>query len=596
MNQIFFHYLKPFKKKIITSIFLILLVSIISAYIPIFEGRYIIDYINKNSKKANSLSINNIIKYKKTIFLFLFLNFILYFLCMIGRFIYNKLIISSIHKALEKIRKKLHKKIQNLPIRYFDQNTIGNIMSRVSNDMEIVSSGLQQTFSTLISSFFNISILIISMFWVNFRIGIIISLMIPISMITILIIQKKSRTLFIQRFEKTGEYSGFLQEKYLGHKEILLYNQQKRVFEDFKKYNNDLTKLIFKSSLLSGSSIAVVHFWTYAMLSIITILGFFLMQENLNPFLIKLGFITIQLGTFQAFTQYVWRLGNPINDLSQVFVILQSTKAASNRIFSFLSEYEDKEKKNKLITLNKAEGYVNFKNVNFSYNQDNIIIENINLSIEKNKMTAIVGPTGSGKTTLINLLTRFYKINKGEITIDNININKIENNSLRKILGVVFQDVWLFKGTILENIKYGSPNVTEKNVIEASKKTKLHNFVKTKEKKYQTIIDESTSNLSQGEKQLITITRILLRNPSILILDEATSTIDTQMESIVQKSIQKLFYNRTSIVIAHRLSTIINADMIIVLKNGNIIEKGQHTELLEKKGFYYDLFQSQFEK
>ncbi|WIA07889.1 MAG: ABC-type multidrug/protein/lipid transport system ATP-binding and permease protein [Candidatus Phytoplasma cynodontis] len=592
MNQIFFYYLKPFKKKIIISIFLIMIFSIISAYIPIFEGNYIMDYIKKNSSNTD-----NIIQYKKIIFTYLFFNFILYFICTIGKFIYNKLLIPSIHKSLGNIREKLHAKIHKLPIQYFDQNTIGNIMSRVSNDMETVSNGLQQTFSSLICSFFNISILTSLMFWINFRIGIIIFMMIPLSLITIFLINKKSRILFIKRFEKTGEYNGFLQEKYLGHKEILLYNQQKKVFEDFQEKNKELSKLIFKSNLLSGSSIAIIYFLTYTMLSIMIVLGFFLMKENLNYFFTKLGFITLKLGTFQVFTQYVWRLGNPINDISQAFVILQSTKAASNRIFTFLSEYEETEEKlNNLINLNQTKGYINFNNVSFGYEKNNQIIKNINLSIDQKQMVAIVGPTGSGKTTLINLLTRFYKIEEGNINIDGININKIKNESLRKILGVVFQDVWLFQGTILENIKYGSPNSTEEEIIQASKKTKLHDFIIKKEKSYQTLIDEESDNLSQGEKQLITITRILLRNPSILILDEATSTIDTQMELIIQKSIQELFNNRTSIVIAHRLSTIINADMIVVLKNGYIIEKGKHTELLKQKGFYYNLFQSQFEK
>ncbi|WCA22524.1 ABC transporter ATP-binding protein [Candidatus Phytoplasma oryzae] len=593
MNQIFFYYLRPFKKKIFISIFLIFLFSIISSYIPIFEGRYITDYINKNSVFTSN---NDMKQYKKIIFTYLFFNFILYLLCTIGKFIYNRFLISSIHKALAQIRQKLHEKIHNLPIKYFDKNTIGNIMSRVSNDMETISNGLQQTFSSFICSFFNISILTSLMFWINFRIGIIIFLMIPASLITIFCINKKARIIFIKRFEKTGEYNGFLQEKYLGHKEILLYNQQKNVFQEFKKHNKDLSKLIFKSNFLSGSSISIIFLFTYTMLAIMIVLGFFLMKEKLNPFFIKLGFVTIQLGTFQAFTQYVWRLGNPINDLSQAFVILQSTKAASYRVFNFLSEYEEKEDKTeKLINLNNVEGYIDFKNVSFGYDPENLIVKNINLSIKKNQMIAIVGPTGSGKTTLINLLIRFYKIQQGIITIDSIDINKIQNKSLRKILGVVFQDVWLFKGTILENIKYGSsPHTNEEDIIKAAKKTQLHDFIMSKEKGYQTIIEEESSNLSQGEKQLITITRILIRNPSILILDEATSTIDTQMELIVQKSIQELFNNRTSIVIAHRLSTVINADMIVVLQNGSIIEKGTHIELLRQKGFYYNLFQSQF--
>ncbi|KXT29457.1 ABC transporter family protein [Candidatus Phytoplasma oryzae] len=590
MNQIFFYFLKPFKKKIIISILLVIIFAIISSYIPIFEGRYIIDYIRNNAHSIN----NSMFQYKKTIFIYLFFNFILYIICTTGKFIYNKLLISSIHQALGNIRQKLHKKIHKLPIQYFDKNTIGNIMSRINTDMETISNGLQQTFSSIISSFFSLTIIVSLMLWLNLRIGIIVSLMIPASLTTIFFINKKSRILFIQRFEKTGEYNGFLQEKYLGHKEIILYNQQKNIFKEFQKQTNDLSNLIFKSNLLTGSAISIIYFFTYLILAIMIILGFLLMKENLNPFLLKLGFTTIQFSTFQIFTQYVWRLSNPINDLSQAFVILQSTKAAAHRIFTFLSEYEEAE--DNIITLDKVEGYVKFQNVNFGYDYHNLILKNINLSIEKHKMIAIVGPTGSGKTTMINLLTRFYKANEGKITIDGKDITKIKNQNLRKILGIVFQEIWLFNGTILENIKYGSINATEKEVIEVSKKTELHKFIVNKKDGYQTIIKEGAENLSQGEKQLITITRILLRNPSILILDEATSTIDTQMELVIQNSIQKLFKNRTSFIIAHRLSTIINADVIIVLQNGVIIEKGKHTELLKQKGFYYNLFESQFEK
>jgi ATP-binding cassette subfamily B multidrug efflux pump len=588
MNRIFY-YLIPYKKKIITSIFLIFIFSTVSAFIPIFEGRYIIDYIKKNSQ-----NIDKIEKYKKTIFIFLFYNFLLYLICTIGKFFYNKLLITSIHKALENIRSKLHNKINKLPIQYFDQNTIGNIMSRITNDMDTISNGLQQTFASLISSFFNVLMLVCLMFWINFHLGIIIFLMVPCSLITIFVINKKSSIFFIKRFEKTGEYNGFLQEKYLGHKEILLYNQQENIFQEFLKINKELSDLIFKSNSLSGLVVSIVHAFTYIMLAIIIIIGYLLMKDNISPFLNKLGFATIQLGTFQAFTQYVWRLGNPINDLSQVFVILQSTKAASKRIFSFLAENEEKENKKKSIILEKVEGRVNFSNVNFGYYKNNLIINNMNLSVDKNQMVAIVGPTGSGKTTLVNLLIRFYDINEGKITIDNVDIRDLSYKNLRKIFGIVFQDVWLFRGTILENLKYGNISSTYEEIINASKKTKLHDFVVIKEKGYNTIVDEESSNLSQGEKQLITITRVLLRNPSILILDEATSTIDTQMELIVQKAIQELFQKRTSFVIAHRLSTIMNADLILVLKNGYIIEKGKHSELLAQKGFYHSLFESQF--
>lgn len=592
MKQLF-NYLKKFKTKIIISIILIFLVTLINAYVVIFEGKYIIDYVKKNYDNKGL----DTVKFLKTLLIILSINLLLYIMATLGRFIYNKLLITSIHNSVKDLREDLHKKIHRLPIKYFDRNDIGNLMSIITNDVEIVANGLQQSTISLIYAFFNIILIIIVMFSANVKLCLLVSLMIPSSLIVIFIMNKKSRNIFIQRYEKTGEYVGFLQEKYTGFKEIVLFNQQENVIQEFEKINTDLTQNIFKSNFISGLVMPIVNGFTYIMVSIVAIIGVILMRGQMEvdkTFLGKIGFIAIQLGLFQGFIQFVWRLGNPINDLSQIFVVLQSTRAAGRRIFKFLGEQEEKESPN-AVTLSKVEGYVDFSDVSFNYSANKPIIKKMNLQVEKNKMVAFVGPTGSGKTTLINLLVRFYDVTSGSIKIDGVDIKDLKKENLRDIIGIVLQDSWLFNGTILENIRYGNLNATNEQVIEAAKQANVHDFIMSKKDGYQTIIKEETANLSQGEKQLLTIARTILRNPAILILDEATSTIDTRIEMILQESIQKLLSERTSFVIAHRLSTIVNADIIVVLENGLIIEKGTHNELLAKNGFYYNLYQSQFQ-
>ncbi|MDV3141034.1 MAG: ABC transporter ATP-binding protein, partial [Candidatus Phytoplasma australasiaticum] len=434
------------------------------------------------------------------------------------------------------------------------------------------------------------------MFWANVRFALLICLMIPSSLFVIWLINKKARSVFIQRFEKTGEYFGFLQEKYTGHKEIILYNQQANNINDFQNLNKQLSSTIFKSNWISGLVMPIINSFTYIVMTFIVILGYFLLnyQDTEIPYLLfKLGFGTIQLGMFQSFMKYIWRLGNPLRDLSQMFVILQSTSSAANRVFTFLSESEELDVKNDL-TLPYVEGFVKFSHVNFQYHIDQPILKDVSFEIKKDQMVAIVGPTGSGKTSLVNLLVRFYDLTSGKITIDGIDISTIKKSDLRKIIGIVVQDSWLFRGTIMDNIRYGNFNATEEQVVQAAKQVNVHDFIMTKPDGYYTMINEELDNISQGEKQLITIARTFLNNPSIVILDEATASVDTQIEILFQQSMQKLLKNKTSFVIAHRLSTIINADVILVLQNGLLVEKGSHQELLAKQGFYYNLYNSQF--
>ncbi|CAP18297.1 Multidrug efflux pump, ATP-binding and permease protein [Candidatus Phytoplasma mali] len=589
MNKIFY-YFKSFKKELIISFCLIFISAFIASCLPLWEGKFIIEKVRQIALGKNSFTTKDII-------FLLVLTLLFYIVVAILRIFYNKLLVTSIHKGIKYLRQDIQKKIHLLPVSYFEQNTLGNIMSRMTNDIEIISNSLQQTCSTLIySSFF----IIASSFWmfsINWRLGLIVILVIPLSFFTIYKLSKKSQNIFIQRFETFGDYNGFLQEKYTGYKEIMIYNQQSKVIKEFQIKNNNLQKLIFKSNILSGLLMPIIKSFTYLIVVLVSVLGSFLMSDSNNQItLIFMGsYTTLKLGIFQAFIKYVWCLESPISELTQMSVLFQSAKAASQRVFRFLQEEEESPESEQPFILNNFKNKVVFDNVSFSYGTK-IILQNINFEVKCGQMIAIVGPTGSGKSTLINLLMRFYDLEKGSITIDGININNFKKDNLRKIFGMVLQDTWLFNGTIFENIKYGNNQATDEEVFSAAKKANINLFIDSKTNGYYTMINEESDNLSQGEKQMITIARTILRNPSILILDEATSTIDTRTELLLQQAIKKLLNDRTSFVIAHRLSTIINADKILFLRDGKIEEIGNHQELLSKKGFYYQLYQSQFKQ
>ncbi|MBP5835976.1 ABC transporter ATP-binding protein [Candidatus Phytoplasma meliae] len=583
-------YLKPFKAKIIISISLILIVTTMSCFIPFFEGKFITDSI-KN--QIQSPKINNFTTY---ILRVLILNLLLYLFIVICRLIFNKLLIQSIHQSMRALRQDVQRKIHNLPIKYFDQNTLGNIMSRITNDIEVISNCLQQSFSIMISAFLLIFMIISFMFALHWFLACIVFIMIPLSFYSTYCIFKNSQKIFIQRFESTGNYNGFLQEKYTGYKEIILYNQQKETIKEFKEHNTRLQQLIFKSNFLSGLSGPIVSLFTYLTLVAVSITGYFLIQPQTPNFLMNLGLKVIEIGLFRTFLQFVWRLGNPIIELGHMSVLIQSANAASKRVFSFLNEIEEAPEVTNPLVLTQPEGQVIFENVSFSYNNKDMLLRNINFTAKKGQTIAIVGPTGSGKSTLINLLMRFYDVNFGSIQVDGFDIRKLKKDNLRSIFGMVLQETWFFKDTIWKNIKYGNQQASDEEVLKAAEKAQVNYFIKNKPGEYQMVINEDADNLSQGEKQLITIARTVLSNPKILILDEATSSVDTRIEILLQKAINKLIQNKTAFVIAHRLSTIINADKILVLNRGAIIEQGTHQQLLANKGFYYKLYQSQFQK
>ncbi|CCP88186.1 ABC transporter ATP-binding protein [Candidatus Phytoplasma solani] len=592
-------YLKPFKTKILINILLIFVVSTISCFIPFLEGQFITSEIkDKLILLPAGVKNNKINLFFFSILITLSLTLLLYLFVVICRLIFNKFLIQSIHQGMCDLRQDVQKKIHRLPIKYFDRNTLGNIMSRLTQDIEVISNCLQQSFSIMIAAFLLILMIITFMFTLHWFLAIIVFTMIPLSFYSTYRIFKSSQQIFIQRFESSGIYNGFLQEKYTGYKEITLYNQQQNTIQEFKTYNEDLQKLVFKSNFLSGLSSPIVNLFTYLTLVAVSMMGFFLTSSSITlpEFFTKLGLATIKIGLFRTFLQYVWRLGNPIVELGHMSVLLQSANAASKRVFSFLNEIEEAPEVTNPIVLNKPDGKVVFENVFFSYNNKDMLLKNINFVAKKGQTIAIVGPTGSGKSTLINLLMRFYDINSGSIKVDGVDIRNLKKDNLRKIFGMVLQETWFFKDTIWNNIKYGDRNASDEQILKVCQQSQINYFIKSKPSEYQMVINEEADNLSQGEKQLITIARTFLSNPKILILDEATSNVDTRVEVLLQKAIKELLKNKTAFIIAHRLSTIVNADQILVLNRGVIVEQGTHQELLANKNFYYRLYQSQFQK
>lgn len=572
-----FPYLKPYWVALFISSILIIMVAFIVGIAPYVEGLILTSITNS---VLNELPINY--KYILTV---IFTLFGFYLVVAASRFTFNWILTRTIQKAVKKLRADVQSKIHRLPVKYFDTTLIGNTLGRMTTDIEGISNGIQQAFSSVISAISQLFFIIAVMFWVNVKLASIAVLIVPISLIASSFILKKSQKVFIARFEAYGKFTGYIQEKYTGYKEINLYNKQDDLINEFKKQNNNLSELVFKSNFLSGLLMPLLSGLTYSVMVAVVFVGANLTFKNV-----------IAIGAFQAFIKYVWRIGNPITQLTQMSVLLQSTSASAKRVFDFLDEEEEKNDVINPVSLDHVKGEVKFEKVSFAYNPEKPILKNISFTAKPGQMIAIVGPTGSGKTTLINLLMRFYDVNEGRILIDGVNIQDMKKDELREIFGMVLQDTWLFKGTIHENIKYSNENTLDSDVILAAKEANVDHFIRTQPKGYQTIISEEADNVSQGEKQLITIARAILANPNILILDEATSTVDTRVELILQEAMRRLLQNRTSFVIAHRLSTIKNADVILVLKDGEIIEMGNHKDLIEKEGFYYQLYQSQFQE
>ncbi|MDR3593205.1 ABC transporter ATP-binding protein [Clostridium sp.] len=483
-----------------------------------------------------------------------------------------------------RFRKDISEKINKLPLKYFDTRTHGEVLSRITNDVDTLSQTLNQSLTQLITSATTVIGVLIMMLSISPLLTLVAFMTIPLSGGLIMTVVKKSQKHFKTQQEYIGHMNGHIEEIYSGHNVVQVFNGEKDAINKFKKLNEEVYDSAWKSQFLSGMMMPIMTFVGNIGYVLVCILGGYLAAKK-----------TIDVGDVQAFIQYIRSFNQPIAQLANISNTLQSTAAAAERVFEFLDEEEQTPEPVNPIKLDMVTGNVEFKNVRFGYNGDKIIINNFSSKIKAGQKVAIVGPTGAGKSTIIKLLMRFYDINSGTILIDNHDINDFTRNDLRSIFGMVLQDTWLYNGSILENIKYGNFDASHEQIIKASKAAHCDEFIRALPAGYNLILNEEASNISQGQKQLLTIARTILADPKILILDEATSSVDTRTEVLIQKAMDNLMSNRTSFVIAHRLSTIKNADLILVMKDGDIIEQGNHEALLNANGFYSGLYKSQFE-
>lgn len=507
----------------------------------------------------------------------------LYVLSAVLSFIQGLIMTGISQKLAYRFREEICSKINRMPMKYFESRTVGEVLSRITNDVDTLGQSLNQSVTQLITSLTTMVGVLIMMLSISPLMTLIAIVILPISAGLIGIVVKKSQKFFVAQQKYLGEINGQVEEVYSGHNIVKAYNKEEDVEQTFHDTNNILYQSAWKSQFLSGLMQPIMTFVGNLGYVSVAVVGSMLAVRG-----------TITVGDIQAFIQYVRNFTQPITQLAQVSNMLQSTAAAAERVFEFLEEEEEVQNVENPVHLEFPQGRVDFRNVVFGYNPDKIIIHNFNCSVKPGQTVAIVGPTGAGKTTMVKLLMRFYDVNSGAILVDGSDVRDFNRSELREIFGMVLQDTWLFKGTIMENIRYGRLDATDEEVIQAAKAAHAHHFIQTLPGGYQMELNEDASNVSQGQKQLLTIARAILADNKIMILDEATSSVDTRTEQQIQKAMNRLMEGRTSFVIAHRLSTIRDADLILVMKDGDIIEQGKHEELLAKNGFYAELYNSQF--
>ncbi|AIQ76938.1 ABC transporter [Paenibacillus odorifer] len=510
----------------------------------------------------------------------------LYLLSALFSYIQQYVMAGVAQKVVYDMREQINSKLERLPLKYFDSRTHGEILSRATNDVDNISTTLQQSLTQLITSIVTIIGVIVMMLTISPWLTLITITTLPLSFIVIMAISKRSQTYFVRQQKSLGQLNGHVEEMYTGHRIIKAFGREPQSLKDFDEINDKLYDSGWRSQFMSGMIMPLMMFIGNLGYVLICVVGGIFVTKKM-----------IDVGDIQAFIQYSRQFTQPIAQTANIANIIQSTIASAERVFELLDEEEEvKEVNTTLVKLDEGapEGSVEFRHVKFGYKEDAILIEDMNIEVSPGQTIAIVGPTGAGKTTLINLLMRFYELNDGEIIIDGVNITDMKRSDLRSKFGMVLQDTWLFNGTIRDNIAYGHEGASEADVVRAAKAAHADHFIRTLPLGYNTVLNEEASNISQGQKQLITIARAILADPSILILDEATSSVDTRTELLIQKAMNALMQNRTSFVIAHRLSTIRDADLILVMNQGSVIEKGNHEELLAQGGFYADLYNSQF--
>ena len=509
----------------------------------------------------------------------------LYVCSALFSFIQGYIMTGVSQKLTYRMRKEISEKIDRLPMGYFDKMTHGEILSRITNDVDTLSQSLNQSATQVITSVATIIGVLVMMLSISPLMTVIAILILPLSMGLIGMIVKRSQRYFKEQQEYLGYVNGQVEEVYGGHNIVKAFNKEDDVIDEFDRDNDRLYRSAWKSQFLSGMMMPIMQFVGNLGYVAVVILGGYLAIKK-----------TIEVGDIQSFIQYVRNFTQPIQQVAQVANMLQSTAAASERVFEFLEEPEEEAAPENPVVLKNPEGAVEFEHVHFGYNPEHTIIHDFSVKVEPGQKIAIVGPTGAGKTTMVKLLMRFYDVSGGSIKVDGHDIREFDRGELRRMFGMVLQDTWLFKGSIEDNIRYGKLDATHEDVVKAADAAYAHRFIQTLPGGYGMELNEEASNVSQGQKQLLTIARAILADPKILILDEATSSVDTRTEVRIQKAMDNLMKGRTSFIIAHRLSTIRDADLILVMKEGDIVEMGRHEELLAKNGFYADLYNSQFEK
>ena len=572
-------FIKPYKWQFIIAILMIFAFNISMVLAPTFEGMITTQLASDVAKSSSLTSVD--ISFGAIIKIVLSL-VVIYIIKTVAQMISVVYLTNAIQQAMEDLRNALQNKIRKLPVRYFDNHHFGDVLSRITNDVDAISNALQQSFTQIVSGVLTVTLALTMMYMINPKMAIIGTMIIPLSLLVTKLVVGKSQKLFKNQQDALGELNSTVTEMYTGYNEILLYNQQVESVEKFKKINENLKENAFKAQFVSSTIAPLNALVTYLAIGAVAVVG--TADVIAGTFLV---------GQLQAFIRYIWQINDPLSQISNLSSQIQSAFAALGRVIELLEEPEEVPEANPPKHLSEVAGNVDFEHVKFGYYEENLM-KDLNVNVKSGQMVAIVGPTGAGKTTIINLLLRFYDVKGGSIKIDGVDIRDLPREELRSMFGMVLQDTWLYSGTIYDNIRYGRLDARKDEIINAAKMANVHHFIRTLPDGYNSHINEEANNISQGEKQLLTIARAILKDPQILILDEATSSVDTRLEKMLQEAMQRVMKGRTSFVIAHRLSTIKSADLILVINNGDIVEQGTHEELLSKQCEYEKLYNSQF--
>ena len=575
------HYLSPYKYFIFTVVLFAILSATFSIIGPKIMGEATTEIFNGLVSKISGGSGIDFSKIGRILIFLLGL----YAISAVCNFIQNFIMSGVSQKIAYSLRKSISEKLNRLPMKYFDSKTHGEILSRVTNDVDTVSSNLDQCMTQMITSITTLIGVVIMMLTISPLMTLAVLIIIPIALILLAFIVGHSQKYFERQQEYLGHVNGKVEEVYGGHNIVKAFNGEEEAIADFKEVNQTLYRSAWKSQFFSGIMMPLMNFIGNLGYVVVSIIGGYLVIQN-----------RITVGDIQSFIQYVRNFMHPLSNVAQIVNLIQATIAAAERVFEFLDEEEEVKETEHPVSTENLNGNVTFSHVQFGYNPDRTIIKDFNATVKQGQKVAIVGPTGAGKTTMVKLLMRFYDVNQGSIQIDGHDIKDFKRQDLRRMFGMVLQDTWLFSGTIEDNVKYGKMDATFEDVEKACREAHADHFIKTLPDSYHMVINEEGNNISQGQKQLLTIARVILADPKILILDEATSSVDTRTEEYIQKAMDELMKNRTSFIIAHRLSTIRNADLILVMDHGDIVEQGNHEELLKKNGFYAKLYNSQFEE